>query len=156
MRSAEIPGRSCLFKEVSSLRDRCSAAFQRRSFSMRVLHDAGGDTPIAKTLDCDLGFFARYLANPRTGGNAAMNLEPHSLCGCLAVGGDDNVDEIGHADLTIPDVIRELPCAIASAAIPLVASAITPGSPYIGGTRIKNPYEIGAARSLLPRPARAG
>lgn len=80
---------------------------------MRVLHDTGRNAPIAKTLDCDLGFFARYLANPRTRGNAAMNLEPQSLCGCLAVGGDDNVDEIGHADLTIPDVIRELPCAIA-------------------------------------------
>jgi hypothetical protein len=108
---------------------------------MRVLHDTGRNAPIAKTLDCDLGFFARYLANPRTGGNAAMNPEPQSLCGCLAIGGDDNVDEIGHADLTIPDVIRELPCAIASAATPLPATAITPGSPYIGGTRIKNPYE---------------
>ena len=110
VRSAEVPGRSCWFTEASSLRNRCSAAFQRRSFSMRVLHDTGRNAPIAKTLDCDLGFFARYLANPRARGDAAMNLEPQSLRGCLAVGGNDNVDEIGHADLTIPDVVRELPC----------------------------------------------
>jgi hypothetical protein len=108
---------------------------------MRVLHDTGRNAPIAKTLDCDLGFFACYLANPRTGGDAAMNLEPQSLCGCLAVGGDDNVDEIGHADLTISDIVGELPRANRIANQLLVAAAITPGGRYIGGTRIKNPYE---------------
>ena len=34
-----------------------------------------------------------------------MNLEPQSLGGRLAVGGNDNVDEIGHADLTISEVV---------------------------------------------------
>src|ERR1700720_4224376 len=64
--------------------------------SRRGLKDAGGKAPIAQTLDRDLGLVARYLANPRATGDAAVNLETQCLRGCLRIGRNNNIDEIGH------------------------------------------------------------
>src|SRR5271169_163507 len=73
----------------------------------RVLQNAGGNAPIAKTLDRDLGLIARYLANPRSTGHAALNFETQSLGGGLGIGRNGKVDEIGHADLPVSNLVRE-------------------------------------------------
>jgi hypothetical protein len=65
---------------ADSLAKSYGAAFRRGFFPRRcVLEEAGGHAPIAQALDRDLGFFARYLAHPRAGRHAAMNLEPQCL-----------------------------------------------------------------------------
>jgi hypothetical protein len=71
------------------------------AISGRALKDARGDTPIAKTLDCDLGLLARDLANLRATGHASGDLETQCLGGRLRIRGDRNIDEIGHLDLPV-------------------------------------------------------
>jgi hypothetical protein len=62
----------------------------------RVLKNARRDSQIAKTFDGDFGLLARYLANPRAAGHAAVNLETQSLGGCLGIGRNGKVDKFGH------------------------------------------------------------
>src|SRR5580692_12390090 len=76
--------------------------------SRRVLKDAGGKAPIAQTLDRDLGFVARYLANPRATGDAAVNLQTQCLRGCLRIGRNNNIDEIGHWISPVAKIDTEL------------------------------------------------
>ena len=73
-----------------------------------IFDDARGNAAIAQALDRDLSFFARNFPNPGAAGDAAVDFEPQCLSGGLAVGGDGDVDEIGHLDLTISDVILAL------------------------------------------------
>ena len=84
-----------------------SAILRRPFTSRRVLQNAGGNAPIAKTLDRDLGLIARYLANSRSAGHAALNFETQSLGGGLGICRNGKVDEIGHADLPVSDLVRE-------------------------------------------------
>jgi hypothetical protein len=71
------------------------------AISGRALKNARGDTPIAKTLDCDLGLVARDLANLRATGHASGDLETQCLGGRLRIRRDRNIDEIGHLDLPV-------------------------------------------------------
>jgi hypothetical protein len=100
----------------------------------------GGNSPIAQTLDRDFGFVTRYSVNPRAARHAAMNLKPQSLGGCLAMDWNDNVDEIGHADLTISDVVRTPARHRIGSGRRWLRCDHARGS-YIGDTRIKNPCE---------------
>ena len=52
----------------------------------RIRQNARGDAPIAQTFERDLGLVARYLADPRPTGHAAVNLEAQSLGGSLGIG----------------------------------------------------------------------
>ena len=102
----------------------------RWTFTSRcVVQNAGGNAPIAKTLDGDLGFFARDLAHPRATGDTALNLEAERLGGRLGIGRDGKVDEIGHGDRPVSDVIDELrgDRVGSNAAVP----AWSPRGPYI-------------------------
>ena len=65
-----------------------------------MLQNAREDSPIAQTFERDLGPLARYLANPRPAGHAAMNLETQRLVGCLGIGRNGKVDEFTHASVT--------------------------------------------------------
>jgi hypothetical protein len=58
----------------------------------------------------------------------------------LAVRGNDNVDEIGHADLTISDVVRTPARHRIGSGRRWLRCDHARGS-YIGDTRIKNPCE---------------
>jgi hypothetical protein len=71
------------------------------AISGRALKNARGDTPIAKTLDCDLGLVARDLANLRATGHASGDLETQCLGGRLRIRRDRNIDEISHLDLPV-------------------------------------------------------
>ena len=71
------------------------------AISGRALKNACGDTPIAKTLDCDLGLVARDLANLRATGHASGDLETQCLGGRLRIRRDRNIDEIRHLDLPV-------------------------------------------------------
>jgi hypothetical protein len=71
------------------------------AISGRALKNACGDTPIAKTLDCDLGLVARDLANLRATGHASGDLETQCLGGRLRIRRDRNIDEISHLDLPV-------------------------------------------------------
>jgi hypothetical protein len=63
--------------------------------------NARGDTPIAKTLDCDLSLVARDLANLRATGHASGDLETQCLGGRLRIRRDRDIDEISHLDLPV-------------------------------------------------------
>ena len=91
-----------------------------------IFDDARGNTPIAQALDRDLGFFARNLPNPGPGGDAAVDFEPQCLGGCLTVGGDGDIDEIGHASLTVSNPL-ELGRTFVSAAMLLFRRLIASG-----------------------------
>jgi hypothetical protein len=71
------------------------------AISGRALKNARGDTPIAKTLDRDLGLVARDLANLRATGHASGDLETQCLGGRLRIRRDRNIDEISHLDLPV-------------------------------------------------------
>ena len=71
-----------------------------------MLQNAREDSPIAQTFERDLGLLARYLANPRPAGHAAVNFKAQSLGGGLGIGRKGKVDEIGHADLHISDLVK--------------------------------------------------
>src|SRR6516165_1516191 len=73
-----------------------------------ILQNARGNAPIAQTFERDLGLLAWYLANPRPTGHAALNLETESLGGRLGIGRNGKVDEIGHANLHVSNLVREL------------------------------------------------
>src|SRR6516162_7910979 len=72
-----------------------------------VLQNARADSPIAQTLDRDLGLLPQHLANPRPAGRAALNLETQSLGSRLGIGRKGKVDEIGRADLRVSKMVRE-------------------------------------------------
>src|SRR6516165_2826182 len=72
-----------------------------------VLQNARGDPPIAQTFERDLGLLAWYLTNPRPTGHATVNLEAQSLGGRLGIGRNGKVDEIGHANLHVSNLVRE-------------------------------------------------
>ena len=91
---------------MPGLAGRRSAVLRWAFTSRRVLQNAGGNAPIAKTLDRDLGLIARYLADPRSAGHAALNFETQSLGGGLGIGRNGKVDEIGHADLPVSNLVR--------------------------------------------------
>ncbi len=87
----------------------------------RAVLNAGADAVIAKTLDRDLGLVARHSANPSSMRQAALNLEAQGLGGCLRIGRNSNIDEIGHVDLPVSNVVTKLrhgaaPTAISSPA----------------------------------------
>jgi hypothetical protein len=65
----------------------------------------------------------------RSAGHAAINFETQSFGGRLGIGMNGKVDEIGHADLPVYDVVDELrgDRVVSSAAIP----AWSPQGPYI-------------------------
>jgi hypothetical protein len=90
-----------------------------------IFDDARGNAPIAQAFDRDLGFLARNLPNPGTAGDAAVDFEPQCLGGGSAVGGDGDVDEIGHSDLTISDLLQPR-ARFASAAMPPFRNSIAP------------------------------
>jgi hypothetical protein len=70
----------------------------RRPAWRRALDDAGGYAPIAKTFDSDLSLVARHLADSRTAGHTAMDLEAQGLRRCLRIGRKSDIDKIGHLD----------------------------------------------------------
>jgi hypothetical protein len=98
---------------LTELAGRRSAVLRWTLTSRHVLQYAGGNAPIAKTLDRDLGLLAPYLANPRPAGYATVNLETQSLGGRLGIGRNGKVDEIGHTNLHVTDLVKEFraqPC----------------------------------------------
>ena len=62
--------------------------------------------PITQTFERNLCLLARYLANPRPVGHAAVNFETQSLGGRLGISRNGKVDEIGHADLHVSDLVK--------------------------------------------------
>jgi hypothetical protein len=95
-----------------------STALRWAFTSRRDLENAGGDAPIAKTLDCDLGLLPRYLANPRSAGHAALNFETQSLGGRLGIGRNGKVDEIGHGDLPVSELLENFGATASAASLP--------------------------------------
>lgn len=81
-----------------SLRRFRSAWLPWRPAWRRALDDAGGYAPIAKTFDSDLSLVARHLADSRTAGHTAMDLEAQGLRRCLRIGRKSDIDKIGHLD----------------------------------------------------------
>ena len=71
------------------------------AISGRALKNARGDTPIAKTLDCDLSLVARDPADLRATGHASEDRETQCLGGRLRIRRDRNIDEISHLDLPL-------------------------------------------------------
>lgn len=63
---------------------------------------------------------ARYLANPRPTGYAAVNFETQSLGGRLGISRNGKVDEIGHADLHVSDLVKNFG-----------RNSVAPEEPYI-------------------------
>jgi hypothetical protein len=101
-----------------SLRRRQAAALRWAFTSKRVLQNAGGNAPIAKTLDRDLGLLARDLANTSSAGHAAVNLETQSLGSLLGIGRNGKVDEIGHASLPVSELLENFGATAPAATLP--------------------------------------
>jgi hypothetical protein len=84
----------------------------------RAIPNASGEAVIAKTLDRDLGLVTRHSANPRPVRNAAVDLEAERLDGRLCIGRNSDIDEIGHVDLPVLNVVTKPRHAAASMAMP--------------------------------------
>jgi len=59
-----------------------------------------------QTFERDLGLLAWYLANPRPTGHAAVNFEAQSLGGRLGIGRNGKINEIGHANLHVSNLVK--------------------------------------------------
>jgi hypothetical protein len=85
-----------------------------------IFQNARGNSPIAQTFERDLGFFAWYLADPRSTGHAALDLEAQSFGGGLGIGRYGKVDEIGHANLHVSNLVKNFG-----------RNSVAPDKPYI-------------------------